>query len=79
MVAWHIAGSALYFDTQFKQAVFVAVMVGAPLWLIRRPYLQRPLVAAQRRDAGEARRETLYIGAAALAVAVAFAVLRNLL
>jgi len=79
LVAWHVAGSALYLDTQFKQVVFVALMVGTPLWLIRRPDLQRPLVAAQRREAGEARRETLHIGAAAFAIAATFSALRNLL
>ncbi len=79
LIAWHIVGSALYLDTRFKQTVFVALMVGAPLWLIRRPDLQRPLVDAQRREPDEARRETLYIGAAALAIAATFSVLRNLL
>jgi len=79
LAAWHIAGSALYFDTPLKQVVFVAVMVGAPLWLIRRPDLQRPLVEAPRREAGEARREALYIGAAALAIAATFSLLRNML
>jgi hypothetical protein len=78
LVAWHIVGSALYLDTRFKQALFVFVLVGVPLWLIRRPDLQRPLVQAQRREAGEARRETLYIGLAALTMAAAFSVLRNL-
>ncbi len=52
LVAWHIAGSALYLDTPFKQTVFVLSLVGVPLWLIRRPALQRPLgcsAAARRR------------------------------
>ncbi len=79
LVAWHIAGSALYLDTRFKQALFVVLLVGVPLWLIRRPDLQRPLVEAQRREPGEARRETLYIGAVALTIAATFSALRNLL
>ena len=78
LVAWHIVGSALYLDTRFKQALFVFVLVGVPLWLIRRPDLQRPIVEAPRREPGEARRETLYIGAAALTMAAAFSLLRNL-
>lgn len=79
LAAWHIAGSALYLDTRLKQAVFVALLVGVPLWLIRRPDLQRPLVDAERRAPTEARRETLYIGAAALTLAATFSTLRNLL
>ena len=79
LVAWHIAGSALYLDTRFKQALFVMILVGIPLWLIRRPDLQRPSVETQPREPAEARRETLYIGAIALAMAVAFSALRNLL
>ena len=63
----------------FKQALFVVMLVGVPLWLIRRPDLQRPLVEARRREPGEARRETLYIGAVALTIAVNFSALRNLL
>ncbi len=79
LVAWHIAGSALYLDTRLKQIVFVVLLVGVPLWLIRRPDLQRPLVDAPRRAPTEARRETLYICAAALTIAAAFSALRNLL
>jgi hypothetical protein len=79
LAAWHIAGSALYLDTRLKQATFVVLLVGVPLWLIRRPDLQRPLIDAPRRAPTEARRETLYIGAAALTIAAAFSVLRNLL
>lgn len=79
LVAWHIAASALYLDTRFKQALFVVILVGVPLWLIRRPDLQRPSVEARRREPDEARRETAYIGAVALTMAVAFSALRNLL
>ncbi len=79
LVAWHIAGSALYLDTQVKRAVFVIALVGVPLWLSRRPALRRPLVDAPRREATEARRETFYIGAAGLMLAVVFCVLRNTL
>ena len=79
LVAWHIAASALYLDTRFKQALFVVILVGVPLWLIRRPDLQRPSVEARRREPDEARRETVYIGAVALTMAVAFSALRNLL
>jgi DMSO/TMAO reductase YedYZ heme-binding membrane subunit len=78
-VAWHVAGSALYLDTRLKEIVFIVLLVGMPLWLIRRPDLQRPLVDAPRRAPAEARVETLYIGAAVLAIAAAFSVLRNLL
>lgn len=78
LIAWHVAGSALYLDTRLKQGVFVALLVGAPLWLIRRPDLRRPWVEAPRREPAEARRETLRIGVAALTVATAFSVLRNL-
>jgi DMSO/TMAO reductase YedYZ heme-binding membrane subunit len=78
-VAWHIAGSALYLDTRFKEALFVVTLVGVPLWLIRRPDLQRPSVGAVRREPAEARRETFCIGAVALTMAVVFSALRNLL
>jgi hypothetical protein len=79
LVAWHIAGSALYLDTRFKQALFIVMLVGIPLWLIRRPDLQRPSVEMRRRAPDEARRETLYIGTIALTMAAAFSALRNLL
>lgn len=79
LVAWHIAGSALYLDTSVKQTLFVSALVGVPLWLRRRPALQRPLVEAPRREPGEARRETFYIGAAGLMLAVVFSALRNAL
>ena len=79
LVAWHVAGSALYLDTPFKQTAFVITLVGVPLWLSRRPALQRPLVDAPRREPGEARREAFYIGAAGLLFVVVFSVLRNAL
>lgn len=79
LVAWHVAGSALYLDTRFKQTVFVIALVGVPLWLRRRPALQRPLVDAPRREPGEARAETFYIGAAGLLLVAVFSVLRNAL
>ena len=79
LVGWHIAGSALYLDTPFKQSAFVVALVGVPLWLSRRPALQRPFVDAPRREPGEARREAFYIGAAGLLLVVVFSVLRNAL
>ena len=77
LIAWHIAGSALYLDTPFKQTSLAIALVGVPLWLRQRPALQRPLVDALRREPGEARRETFYIGAAGLLLAIVFSVLRN--
>jgi hypothetical protein len=79
LAAWHVAGSALYLDTRFKQSAFVIALVGVPLWLRRRPALQRPLVDAPRREPGEARAETFYIGAAGLLLVAVFSVLRNAL
>jgi hypothetical protein len=79
LAAWHIAGSALYLDTPFKQSAFVVAFVGVPLWLSRRPALRRPAVDAPKRDPGAARREAYYIAAAGLLVAVLFSVLRNAL
>jgi len=77
LVAWHVAGSALYLDTLFKQTAFVIALVGVPLWLGRRPALRRPLADAPRREPGEARSETFYIGAAGLLLVALFSVLRN--
>jgi hypothetical protein len=85
LVAWHVAGSALYLDTRLKQGLFVATLVGLPFWLMRRPAVQRPLATTRssidtpRREAIEARREAFYIGIVALSIAAAFSALRNLL
>jgi hypothetical protein len=79
LVAWHVAGSALYLDTRVKQTLFVAAFVGAPAWLLLRPPFERPLLVAPRRAADEARRETVWIGVALVAIAGAFTLLRNLL
>ncbi|HET6471599.1 MAG TPA: ferric reductase-like transmembrane domain-containing protein [Pseudomonadales bacterium] len=78
LVAWHIAGSALYLDTRVKQTLFAAALVGVPAWLSWRPAFERPLLDAPRRDATEARRETVWIGAALVAIAALFTLLRNL-
>jgi len=78
LVAWHVAGSALYLDTRVKQTLFVAAFVGIPTWLSLRPSPERSLIDAPRRSADEARRETVWIGAALLAVGAAFTLLRNL-
>ena len=77
LVAWHVTGSALYLDTRVKQTLFVAAFVGVPAWLSLRPAFERPLIDVPPRAAGEARRETVWIGAALLAVAAAFTLLRN--
>ena len=79
LVAWHVAGSALYFDTRFKQTFFVLAFVGLPLWLSRRPVPQRPLIDAPRREPVGARREVLYIAGMGLTLALAFSALRNLI
>jgi len=78
LVAWHVAGSALYLDTRAKQALFVAAIVGVPAWLRLRPSIERPLLDAPARAAGEARSETVWIGVALLAIGGAFTLLRNL-
>ncbi len=83
LVAWHIAGSALYLDTRLKATLFAIALVGLPLWLIRRRALARPPIGpaidVPRREPADARKETLRIGAGALALAVVFAALRNVL
>jgi hypothetical protein len=77
LVAWHVAGSALYLDTRVKQVVFAAALVGVPAWLLLRPSFERPLLDAPSRAAGEARRETMWIGTALFAIAALFTLLRN--
>ena len=79
LVAWHIAGSGLYLDTRIKQTAFALLAVALPLWLLARPDRRRPLVAAPRLDAEDARRETRRVGAAALVLAIVFTTLRNVL
>jgi hypothetical protein len=77
LIAWHVAGSALYLDTRFKQTLFVIALVGLPLLMIRRAVLPRPVTAAPRLEPAQTRRETQYLATAAVSIAVVFAVLRN--
>ena len=79
LVAWHIAGSALYFDTVLKAVTCIAALVVLPAWWVRRSGMQtRPVSAEPPRSALEARRETLRLGAVGLSIAIAFSLLRNL-
>jgi hypothetical protein len=79
LIAWHVAGSALYLDTRVKQVLFAGAFVGVPAWLLLRPAVGRPLLDGPRRSTAEARRETVWIGAALVVVAALFTLLRNLL
>jgi len=79
LITWHIAGSALYLDTPFKQAGGGVALVGLPLWLLRRPARQRPVVDALRREPDTAKHEVVYIGVGAVCLAIVYSLARNLL
>jgi hypothetical protein len=79
LVAWHIAGSAFYFDTTFKAALCVIALVVLPTWWVRRSADHpRPASDGVPRSMSDARRETWRLGAVGLSIAVVFSVLRNL-
>jgi len=78
VLAWHVAGSALYFDTTFKAVLCVAVLVVLPAWWVRRSGAQsRPTSDGPPRSASEARDETRRLAAIGLSIAIVFSLLRN--
>jgi hypothetical protein len=79
LVAWHVAGSAFYFDTPFKAVLCVMALIVLPTWWVRRAAASaRPLSDGPMRSVAQARGETLRLGAVGLLIAVAFSLLRNL-
>src|SRR5262245_10335413 len=63
LVAWHIAGSALYFDTTFKAVLCVVALIALPAWWVRRSAATaRPVSLEPARSPLDARGETLRLG-----------------
>lgn len=82
LIAHHVLGSGFYTDTLVKQTLFVAAAVATPVLLVagRRLFPQRSaLVGGSVRDATvrAADRTALLAGLMALAIALAYALLRN--
>jgi hypothetical protein len=79
LVAWHVAASALYFDTTFKAVLAVVALVVLPAWWVYRSGAQaRPASDGPSRSVSEARHETMRMGAIGLSIAIVFSLLRNL-